>query len=154
MKTFLFVSIASLLTGCALFFTPLTKEELSQRGKRHFSKVGSERLTRVTTVALQSLGYHVTVTDSSTGLIRTAPHSMIVSATGSSGGANVTEDGLAWVVRIGEDSSGNFVQATPRGFRNGSEMRAEGIWIASIIDPKFEDLWREIEETLHDERKS
>jgi hypothetical protein len=36
----------------------------------------------------------------------------------------------------------------PRGFRNGSEIDQEGVWVAEVMDAKFRDLWREIENNL------
>ena len=70
------------------------------------------------------------------------------SYSGNSGSAEVQDDSLAWTVQVTNGSGGAHIRAVPRGFRNGSEMRGDDIWVAKVIDPKFDDFWHEVDSNL------
>jgi hypothetical protein len=132
------------LAGC---FHILTTEQLVQRSTREFWSVTTEQATEGCAKALETLGYKVTVKDLPTGVIRTAPKSIYVTASGGNGTATLTEDALAWNVQIQPISSGVVVKATPRAYRNGDDITARGL-PDIVIDPKFNTLWSEFSSAL------
>jgi hypothetical protein len=140
-------ALATLAPACVSYH-PLTPAELSLRGTHRYPGVARERATDACAVALATLGYQVTLKEPESGVIKTAPKVIMVSATGGPGYANATEDGLAWSVDVEQAGSDSVVHATPRGFRNGTEMHEENMWVAEAIDGKFDDLWHEVDGVL------
>ena len=133
--------------GCQSF-TVLSPAQLSAKGTHRYGNSSKEQVTGACTVALTTLGYKVTVSEPAAGIVKTAPSSIMTSATGGPGYANVTDDGLAWSIVVESAGGSIVVHATPRAFRNGTEVHKEGIWVAEVMDAKFADLWRELDETL------
>ena len=113
-----------------------------------YANTSRENATEACATALSTLGYRVTVKVPETGIVKTAPASVRTSASGGPGYANITEDGLAWGIVVESSGVDAVVHATPRGFRNGSELQNDSQWVAEIMDAKFRDLWREIDGTL------
>ena len=135
------------LLAC-IHYTTLTPTQLSERGTRRYANTSSEKALKACADSLSTLGYKVTVVQPESGIIKTAPHSIMTSATGGAGYANVTDDGLAWAVAVEQSGNDVVVHATPRGFRNGSEVHEDGMWVAEVMDAKFKDLWNEIDQNL------
>lgn len=137
--------------ACGFFPTyhPLTTAQLAELGTHRYPGVTRDKATEACATALATLGYNVTVKQPDTGLIKTAPKTISVSSSGSAYGhsmsASVTEDGLAWSVSVEQSGDDAVVHAMPRGFRNGSEMHEENMWVAETIDGKFKDLWTEVD---------
>ncbi|MEO6575029.1 MAG: hypothetical protein ABIP89_14390 [Polyangiaceae bacterium] len=148
MKTLLLVLSCFLFLACG-HYTVLTPAQLAERGTHRYPNVSRENGTEACASALSTLGYKVTVMRPDTGLIKTAPATIMVSATGGAGYANTSEDGLAWGIVVETSGSDVVVHATPRGFRNGSELHDANMWTAEIMDAKFQDLWREVDGTLN-----
>jgi hypothetical protein len=136
---------STLLLAVACFHA-YTPQQLEHLGTHRLAGKSIAQAVEITAVALETLGYRVTVKNTEQGIVKTAPRTTMTSASGGSNYANVTEDGLAWVIAISGSSSSAVLHATPRGFRNGSEMRGEGIWVAEVMDQKFADLWNEVDE--------
>jgi hypothetical protein len=133
--------------GCQSY-TVLSPAQLSAKGTHRYGNSSKEQVTGACTTALTTLGYKVTVSEPGSGVVKTAPSSIMTSATGGAGYANVTDDGLAWSIVVEATDGGIVVHATPRAFRNGTEIHEKGIWVAEVMDAKFADLWRELDETL------
>ena len=141
---------------CASCMTVLSPEEMQNRGTREYTRVKAEEAVSACSVALDTLGYRVTVSDAKSGIIRTAPKSFMVTTSGTVSGSasyanvatEVQEDGLAWVIQVKRSGEKTVVRATPHGFRNGSEMHKEKMWVAEVMDSKFADLWGQIEANL------
>jgi hypothetical protein len=144
----LVASLAVATPACAEVFHPLTPAALAERGTHRYPGVDRDKATDACAVALETLGYKVTMKDPATGLVKTAPKTIMVSAVGHGATADVTEDGLAWSLAVEQSGSDVVVHATPRGFRNGSEMHEENVWVAEAIDSKFDDLWHEVDGVL------
>lgn len=139
--------VAISLFGC-VHYTNLTKAQLEERGTRRYANVTREQVTEASAIALETLGYRVTLKQPETGVVKTQPKTILVSATGSRTYAQATEDQLAWAVNIEPSGSDVVLHALPRGFRNGTEQKEDGIWVAEMIDTKFRDLLNEITSTL------
>ncbi|MDB5220426.1 MAG: hypothetical protein JWO86_8353 [Myxococcaceae bacterium] len=134
--------------GCQSY-TVLSPAQLTAKGThRYGGNASREQVTGACTTALTTLGYKVTVSEPASGIVKTAPSSIMTSATGGAGYANVTDDGLAWSIVVESAGESIIVHATPRAFRNGTEIHEKGIWVAEVMDAKFADLWRELDETL------
>lgn len=71
--------------------------------------------------------------------MKTSPATMMTSATGNASQAEVVEDGLAWSLAVEATGGDVVVHATPRGFRNGSEVHDEGMWVAEVMDAKYRE---------------
>jgi hypothetical protein len=141
-------ALAFVIPACGPHYTTLSPAQLTERGTHRYANATREKATEACAVALATLGYKVTVKQPESGVVKTAPSSIMTSATGGAGYADVTEDGLAWSIAIDSAGSDVVVHATPRGFRNGSEVRDDGMWVAEVMDAKFGDLWREMGATL------
>jgi hypothetical protein len=148
------VTVATLalsVPACGFWPTyhPLTAAQLADLGTHRYPGVTRDKATDACATALATLGYNVTVKEPGTGVIKTAPKTISVSSSGSAYGhsmsASVTEDGLAWSVSVEQSGDDAVVHATPRGFRNGSEMHEDNMWVAEAIDGKFKDLWTEVD---------
>ncbi len=141
------VSLAVAAPAC-IHYTPLTSAELQQRGTHRYANTTKARATDAASKALSTLGFNVTVEEPEKGVIKTSPQRMGASASGGNGYAYVTEESFSWSIVVESSGDDAVVRATPHGFRNGSEVRDEGIWVGQIIDPKFQDLWREMDDVL------
>jgi hypothetical protein len=131
-------------------YHPLTPAQLAQRGTRRYPNLTREQATKASAAALATLGFEVTVTDVSAGVVRTAPKVIQVSAVGGYGYASAIEDGLAWSVHVDSAGKDAVVHCTPRAFRNGTEMHDPNVWVAEAIDDKFRDFWHELDGDLHE----
>ena len=149
MKAFvLCVFFAVAAPGC---FPPvLTPAQLTERGTRRYANVRREKATEAAATALATLGYVVTVEDRASGVVKTAPLKILstMTITDGEGSATTTEDRLAWILTVEASGPDVVVHAVPRGFRNGSELHDANMWQAEVMNAKFQDLWREIDETL------
>ncbi len=152
MNKLLPVFVASFLvfaSGCLFpHYTVLSAAQLADRGTHHFQNQSRERVTQACVTALTTLGYQVTVQDPATGVIKTSPAPMSSSATGGVGYVNVVDDGLAWVISVDAVGAEITVHATPRGFRNGTEVHDANMWVAQVMDAKFRDLWSEVDSNV------
>jgi hypothetical protein len=148
MRSFVLCCFLALVVPACGHYTVLSPAQLTERGTHRYGNTSREKATEACATALSTLGYKVTVKQPESGIVKTAPASMMTSATGGAGYANVTEDGLAWSLVVEPSGSDVVIHAKPRGFRNGSEMQDEGMWVAEVMDGKFGDLWREIDGTL------
>ena len=127
---------------------PLTPAQLADLGAHRYPGVTREHATEACAAALATLGYNVTVREPATGIIKTAPRTIATTATGGRYSASVTDDGLAWTVAVEPSGSDVVVHVTPRGYRNGSEVHAENMWVAEVMNDKFKDLWTEVDSNL------
>ena len=148
MKALLVLLSSFLVIACG-HYTVLTPAQVAERGTHRYANVSREAGTEACATALSTLGYKVTVKRTESGVVRTAPATIMVSATGGAGYANASEDGLAWGIVVEPSGADVVVHATPRGFRNGSELHDANMWTAEIMDAKFQDLWREVDGTLN-----
>ena len=143
----LVLAAAFAAVSCA-HYTPYTAQQLIDRGTHCIAGVSAAQALDGSATALTTLGYTVTLKNAEQGVVKTAPKTIMVSATGVGNSANATDDGIAWSIQI-ETAGGDVVlHAVPRAFRNGSEIHDEGIWVAEVMDSKFQDLWNEIDSTL------
>jgi hypothetical protein len=140
-------ALAIAVVAC-VHFTPLSDAQLVERGTHRYAGFDRAKLTEACAAALATLGFKVTVKDPDKGLVKTSPQTIMVSATGGPGYANTTDDGLAWAIAVEASGADVVVHAAPRGFRNGSEVREDGMWVAEVMDAKFKDLWREVDDTI------
>lgn len=132
--------LVALAAACAIGVTPLSKADLDKRSTRSFPAVTVAKAVEASRVALATLGYSVTLTNPSLGLVKTGPRIMY--------SRDAQRDELAWTLHVEAVGAGVLVRAVPRAFRNGTEMTGENVWVAEIIDPKFNDLWRELGSTI------
>ncbi len=152
-KGFILCCLLALVVSACTHYTVLSPAQLSERGTHRYANTSREKVIEACAAALATLGYKVTVKQPESGVVKTAPASIMTSATGGGGYASVTEDGLAWSLVVETSGADVVVHATPRGFRNGSEVQDEKMWVAEVMDGKFRDLWREIDGTLKSERE-
>ena len=137
-------------------YTAYTAPQLAAKGTHQVAGKDVAATVEALVVSLTTLGYRVTLKDPERGIVKTSAKPMMTSsttvATGSqysaTASSEVVEDGLAWALQVEASGSDAVVHATPRGFRNGSEMHAEGMWVPEVMDPKFLDLWSELDSTL------
>jgi hypothetical protein len=141
-------ALALAVPACAPVYSALSPTQLAERGTHRYPGVTREKAVDACAMALSTLNYRVTVKQSETGLVKSAPAAIMTSATGGRNYATVSEDGLAWSIVVETAGNDVIVRATPRGFRNGSEVHDEGMWVAEVMDAKFRDLWREVDENL------
>jgi hypothetical protein len=142
-------------SGC-VHYTPYTAPQLAAKGTHPAPGQNVASTVEAVAVSLTTLGYRVTVKDAERGIVKTSAKPIMTSATTTASGgqysatasSEVVEDGLAWALSIEADGSGAVVHATPRGFRNGTELHDEGMWVAEVMDAKFNDLWNELDSTL------
>jgi hypothetical protein len=139
-KSYFLIAIVA-LTACVSVMRPrmLTASELAQRGTRVYSTDATTAM-RAATVALQSLGFEITISDSASGTIKTAPRDIMMAA---SGGA-LYRDELAWTLTISSHASGIQVVATPQVYTNGTKLELTQV-PADAIEPKFTTLWNELD---------
>jgi hypothetical protein len=143
--------LGPMTTGCYLFksVTVLTPAQMTERETRHYPGVDREKAIAAVATALDTLGYKVTVRMPEKGVVKTAPKTVSVSATSNGYTASATEDQLAWTITVGSAGTESVVRAVPRPFRNGNEIgEGEMKWAAEAIDPKFRDLWKELDAAL------
>ena len=158
--------LALSIPACALFTNTvvLTADDLKQRGTRTFQGVSRDTAVEGAAVALGTLGYYVTQKNLETGVVRTAPREILTTASTntthhdrsivnpqytSESSSTVTRDELAWSLRVVADSEAEVtIIATPRAYRNGTELAGENTFIAEVMDPRFNDLWRAVEEVI------
>ena len=141
-----FVILLAAMSGCYHYHL-LTPAELASRGTRQFSQTTQTQAVEATASALETLGYKVTLKVPETGLLKTAPKVFVVYATGNASSATAHEDAVAWNVQVEPASTGVVIHASPRGFRNGTEITERGMPDV-VIEPKFRDLWKEISSSL------
>jgi hypothetical protein len=148
-----FVVVALTVTGCVVGspaqpqYTQLTPQDLEQRGTRGFPNVSIEGAVAATASALSTLGYVVTLKSANPGLVKTAPRQVSTSATGGRYNAQLITDELSWSIEVFSDQGMTWLRATPHAFRNGAEMGGTA-FVAEVLDPRFNDLWRELTETM------
>ncbi|MGQ0508823.1 MAG: hypothetical protein ACT4TC_26275 [Myxococcaceae bacterium] len=159
-------SIFSLSSALMIFscvhYTFLKPADLEARGTRTFSNVTSEKAVEASAVALSTLGYQVTQKSKEAGVVKTAPQDILVTqktettvdrtplantVRGATSSSTQTRDGLAWTLRISGAGDGVKIVALPRAYRNGSEL-VEDAFVAEVMDPRFNALWREIEGSM------
>ena len=145
---FLGYSVVVFVVACA-HYTILTSAQLDERGTRKYANTTQAKATEAFATGLATLGYNVAVKQPEAGLVKTAPKTMVRSATAvGEYAANETDDALAWTIHV-EDTGGDVVvHATPHAFRNGSEMHDENTWAAETLDPWFRDLWSQTDDIL------
>ena len=149
-------AVLSLFASACVHYTPYTAVQLAEKGTHAAPGQSVASTVEAVAVSLATLGYRVTVKDPERGIVKTSAKPIMTSATTTvsggeytaTGSSEVVEDGLAWALRVEADGSGAVVHATPRGFRNGSEIHDEGMWVAEVMDAKFQDLWSELDSTL------
>lgn len=142
------------VSSCA-HYTPYTPQQLEAKGTHRLHGLDVPAAVEAVAVSLTTLGYRVTLKDPQRGLVKTSAKSIMTSSTTTASGgpyaatatSEMVEDGLAWAIQVEADGTGSVVRATPRGFRNGSEIHDEGMWVAEVMDPKFRDLWAELDST-------
>lgn len=152
MKPLSLVTLLFLVTSGCAHYTPYTAPQLAAKGTHPARGQSVASTVEAAAVSLTTLGYRITVKDTERGIVKTSARPIMTSATTSGGqysaSSEVVEDGLAWALLVEADGSGAVVHATPRGFRNGSELHDEGMWVAEVMDAKFNDLWAELDSTL------
>ncbi|HEY4117166.1 MAG TPA: hypothetical protein VGM56_04900 [Byssovorax sp.] len=141
------------LPGCFAMVQPLTAAEVAERGTRRFDGATREKTTEAIATSLTTLGYKVTVASPETGVVKTAPKTVFVSASAQGYGYSSTvaaeEDQIAWAIRVESTERGSLVHAVPRGYRNGTELTENDMsWVPAILDPKLRDIWNEVASTL------
>ncbi len=153
------IGLSAVLLSACTHYQILTSEQLSERGTKTYKGVSVEKSIEATLAALETLGYNITLKEvkAKMALIKTAPLDVMTSATGTASGtanhsviaANVTRDGLSWALLIRPDGNDVRINARPKAYRNGAEMTGEGIFVAEVMDPRFRDLWNEIDSILN-----
>ena len=157
LKGLTLVALTVSAAGCGgRAYTVLTSDQITERGTRTFEGVSLEAAVEMSAASLKTLGYEVTIADAAKGVVKTSPAVIFTQATGTSsysqfGGthvSNVQRDGLAWSLSIRSLGAAVQIVARPRAYRNSQELTGDQIFVAEIVDPKFESLWREIGENL------
>jgi hypothetical protein len=117
--------------------------------------VTQEQATEASAQAMATLGFQVTQKDAQKGLVRTAPKPFMESAHATAVGSGNTatasavsyEDAIAWDIKIDSSSDGVVLHAMPRAYTNGNDVTERGL-PAEAIDPKFRDLFRELDASM------
>lgn len=148
MKSLALCCFLALATPACHTYTPLTSVQLTELGTHRYSNVTREKAVESCGTALTTLGYKVTVLEPASGMVKTAPHTIMVSASGNQNTASATEDGVAWSIVVEASGADVVFHATPRAFRNGSELHEDGMWVEEIMNSKFQDLWHELDSML------
>jgi hypothetical protein len=141
LSTLVLVIVLATLSGCFSALRPrvMTAEEMARHGTRVYSADVTTGL-KAATVALETLGFVITLSDPATGTIKTAPRHMVATSYGST----VYRDELAWVLVVSSHASGVQVLATPHAYTNGTEVPNERI-AANFLEEKFDTLWKELD---------
>jgi hypothetical protein len=153
-RLFLIVILATAMPACFGAMAPsyrvLSAQQLTEMGTRQYPNERLPHVVKSCAAALATLGFTVTFVDAGAtqGVVKTAPLRIMTSAAGGYGQANIIEDSMSWDISVVSDALSNvFVHAKVRGFRNGSEMQGD-VLVAEVMEPKFRDLWREIDSTV------
>jgi hypothetical protein len=135
-------------TACVSMIRPrtLTPAELAQHEQRVYSASVAIGM-QAATVALRSLGFEITMSDATTGMIKTAPRDIGSSAVAGGGAAVSFRDELAWVVTVTQQANTIRVRAVPHAYTNGNEVDPAQV-PADAIEPKFTALWNELDQDM------
>ena len=60
----------------------------------------------------------------------------------------VQRDALAWVTRSSANGGGVTIVLSPRAYRDSVEKTGPGIFAKEVMDPHFQQVWREIQDEL------
>src|SRR5262249_50776534 len=85
MKTFVLCCFLALPAPACSHHTVLSPAQLSERGTHRYANTSREKATEACAIALATLGYNVTVKQPEPGIVKTAPASIMTSATGGRG---------------------------------------------------------------------
>jgi hypothetical protein len=144
LSTLIVLVTLAALSGCFSALQPrvLTPDELARHGTRVYSADVTTGL-KAATVALETLGFVITLSDPATGTIKTAPRHMVATSTGYA----IYRDELSWVLVVSSHASGVQVVATPHAYTNGTEVPRERI-AATFLEEKFDTLWKELDSDM------
>ncbi len=157
-KGLMFLSTLA-LCACQSFHA-LTSIEMEQRGTRILPDTSVEKVVHASDIALKNLGFAISQKElqAESGMVKTAPREIMVTASSTSNysrvtqsarsQATVTRDEMAWVLNIYQEGKDVRVSARPRAFRNGDEIIGKEVFVAQVVDPKFQALWQELTENL------
>ncbi len=59
-----------------------------------------------------------------------------------------SRDEISWTLNFRDAGNVVTVRAIPRGYKNGSEVTGDKVWVDRVLDPRFNDLWNELSATL------
>lgn len=131
----------------------LSAEVIQTKGTRSYPGLGSDAALAVTSAALKTLGFPVTLAAGTT--LKTAPKiaSSIATTKRSSpvwspSHATVYQQdtSIAWIVSVASTAGGVRITATPRAFVNGVEVSpTEPFWTDHFLVPQWTALFSEID---------
>ncbi len=123
------IGISSLFLTCCTTYQVLSSDQLNERGTKLYKGVSVEKSIAATLTALRHLGYDITLKEvkAKMALIKTAPLEI--------------QDGLSWALLIRPDGNDVQIKARPK-------ISGEKGFVAERMDPRFQDLWKEIDQQL------
>jgi hypothetical protein len=151
---------AAFLAGCASY-TALSPEDLSRLGTRQYARCTVTQASDGAATAFKTLGYEISRLDSASGVVKTAPKAIFVESRATAkhyktlgpdetkATMTVQRDTLAWVARSVADGDGVTIVMTPRAYRNGVEKTGPGTFVKEVMDPHYQQVWRELQDELH-----
>lgn len=142
---------AAMVAGCVR--PPLMSQaEVRAYGRRAYAGVDKPKVVAATKLALETLGYRVTVADPATGRIKTAPKVAVVVGTATTVGGttsvSTSQNAIAWIVDVEAAERGARVIAVPRAYANGNPIAEHEPWDRDYAVRAFQALFDEIESNL------
>jgi hypothetical protein len=124
------IGISAVFLSACTTYQVLTYDQLNERGTKVYKGVSVEKSISATLTALRHLGYDVTLKEvkAKMALIKTAPLEI--------------QEGLSWAFLIRPDGNDVQIKARPK-------IIGEKGFEAKMMDPRFQDLWNEIDQQLN-----
>ena len=155
--------VLALVGGCADPYpnrtgVAMTPELIATRGTHSFAGERG-KVFAATVGALKVLGYEVVVSDEATGVIKTAPtrassveHTESEAMRPNASNSTLVTYTRSYAIQLTDDHGQTRVEATPRLFKNGSEISGGRSWDTSGADgenQRWYQLFREIASNLN-----
>jgi hypothetical protein len=137
------VAVALVSAGCAT----LGPKEVATLGRKSYGTRSRAEVLQACKVALETLGYKLTLVDFAGGRLKTAPKTVAVVASGGRYSAVAQENAVAWSLELKQGSGSLTLQATPRAFGGGVE-NPKPRWPEDYARTMFQQLFAEIESNL------
>lgn len=144
--------LAPALGGCADPTRTMTPEQLQQEAVRSYPNADKEEVMKASEGALATLGYEVTVVDSDSGAIKTAPKVAVVEGialqTGDVTSVTTSQNAIGWVLTVTPGEDATTVLAMPRGYANGAPVPDDTRWDTAYMRNLLGALFEEIDSNL------
>lgn len=120
---------------------PLTAQVIADHGTHRF-RADRARVIAALEGALRTFGYEVAFSDPEAGVVKTAPKNIAAVASGSYGYAALITVSHAYAIRVYSSDGGTTVEATPRLYRNGTDV-SNGPWVFEGPGGQYEE-WNKL----------